>query len=77
MSMINPYEVDHLPRAGAGLFLSVGEMHNPQPSLPDPNSHYLMGRAPSYDRSERGEVDAEVYGIWVDRGRGIVVSPAG
>lgn len=33
-----------------------------------------MGTQPTFE-TERGEVDEEVYGIWVDRGRGIVVSP--
>lgn len=34
-----------------------------------------MGPPPSYERTERGEVTSKVYGIWVDRGRGVVVSP--
>ena len=33
-----------------------------------------MGHLPTYEVSERGQVDSEVYGIWVDMGRGIVVS---
>jgi hypothetical protein len=33
-----------------------------------------MGTQPTFE-TERGEVDEEVYGIWVDRGRGVVVSP--
>lgn len=33
-----------------------------------------MGPPPDYTNSERGEVESEVYGIWVDMGRGIVVS---
>lgn len=75
-SLINPREVDRLPRSGSGLFLSLPdtEDHNPQPSLSGPESNYLMGHLPTYEVSERGQVESEVYGIWVDMGRGIVVS---
>lgn len=75
-SLINSREVDRLPRSGSGLFLSLPDSdgHNPQPSLPGPKADYLMGHLPTYEVSERGQVDSEVYGIWVDMGRGIVVS---
>lgn len=76
VSLINPREVDHLPRSGAGLFLSIPHAHNPQPSLTDPNANYLNGPPPSFEKTRRGEVNSKVYGIWVDRGRGIVVSLA-
>jgi hypothetical protein len=42
--------------------------------LPGDASNYLLGTQPTFV-TERGEVDEEVYGIWVDRGRGVVVSP--
>jgi hypothetical protein len=73
-SLINRREVDSLPRSGAGLALSISDPHNPQPKLSDPISEYLYGTQPTYETSKRGEVKEQVYGIWVDRGRGIVVS---
>jgi hypothetical protein len=73
-SLITPREVDHLPRSGLGLALSISDPHNPQPYLPGDISNYLLGTNPTYE-TKRGEVEEDVYGIWVDRGRGIVVSP--
>lgn len=35
-----------------------------------------MGTQPTF-MTERGEVDEEIYGIWVDRGRGVVVRTFG
>jgi hypothetical protein len=69
----------HLPAAGTDLFLSVTEPHNPQPDLYDEESHYLYGPSGQQggmkrDASGRGVVDEDIYGFWVDRGRGVVVS---
>jgi len=74
MSLLNAREVDHLPRSGHKLVLSIPDPHDPQPDLPGNASDYLLGTQPTF-ATERGEVDEKVYGIWVDRGRGIVVGP--
>jgi hypothetical protein len=66
--------VDHLPRSGQRLTLSIPDQHDPQPDLPGNVSDYLLGTRPTF-ATERGEVDEKAYGIWVDRGRGIVVRP--
>ena len=75
-SMFNAQDLGHLPRAGQRLTLSIPDPHNPQPTLPGNESDYLMGTQPTFN-TERGEVDEEIYGIWVDRGRGIVVCTPG
>lgn len=72
-SLITPYKVDHLPQAGFRLALSISDPHNPQPYLQGDASDYLLGTQPTFN-SKRGEVEENVYGIWVERGRGIVVS---
>jgi hypothetical protein len=40
-------------------------------------SDFLRGTPPTFESSRRGQVEEDVYGIWVDRGRGIVVSSLG
>lgn len=74
MSLLNAREVDHLPRSGHKLVLSIPDPHDPQPDLPGNASDYLLGTQPTF-ATERGEVDEKVYAIWVDKGRGIVVGP--
>jgi hypothetical protein len=71
-SLITPQKVDHLPQSGSRLALSISDPHNPQPYLQGNVSNYLLGTQPTFE-SKRGEVEENVYGIWVDRGRGIVV----
>jgi hypothetical protein len=73
-SLFTAQGLGHLPKSGKRLTLSIPDPHDPQPTLPGNNSDYLMGTQPTFE-TERGEVDEEVYGIWVDRGRGVVVSP--
>jgi hypothetical protein len=72
-SLFNARELDRLPKSGQRLALSIPDPHDPQPELKGNESDYLLGTQPTHV-TERGEVDEEVYGIWVDRGRGIVVS---
>ena len=71
-SLFTAQGLGHLPKSGKRLTLSIPDPHDPQPTLPGNNSDYLMGTQPTFV-TERGEVDEEVYGIWVDRGRGVVV----
>ena len=73
-SLFNAQDLGHLPKSGQRLALSLPDPHNPQPTLPGNDSNYLLGTQPTF-KTARGEVDEAVYGIWVDRGRGIVVSP--
>jgi len=72
-SLFNAQDLGHLPKSGQRLALSLPDPHNPQPYLSGNDSNYLLGTQPTF-KTERGEVDEAVYGIWVDRGRGIVVS---
>ena len=73
-SLFNARELGHLPRSGQRIALSIPDPHDPQPNLPANNkSSYLFGTQPTYV-TKRGEMDEEVYGIWVDKGKGIVVS---
>jgi hypothetical protein len=71
-SLFTAQDLGHLPKSGQRLALSLPDPHDPQPTLPGNASNYLMGTQPTFV-TERGEVDEEVYGIWVDRGRGVVV----
>jgi hypothetical protein len=71
---LNASTLDQFPPS----YLSLEGPHNPQPWL-DPRSRFLYGPAgqPSgMNRGEdgRGRVEEDIYGFWVDRGRGIVVS---
>ena len=77
-SVLTPSSLDRLPRRGADLFLSVHENHNPQPFL-DHAASYLFGPAGQDGGMEhgtdgRGKVREDIYGFWVDLGRGVVVS---
>lgn len=72
-SLFNAQDLGHLPKSGQRLALSLPDPHNPQPTLPGNDSNYLLGTQPTF-KTARGEVDEAVYGIWVDRGRGTVVS---
>lgn len=63
---------------GLGQSLSLDEPHNGQP-LVGPDSEFLYGPAGLDGAMEigpdgRGRVHDEVYGFWVDMGRGVVVS---
>ncbi|OXL07984.1 hypothetical protein C348_03851 [Cryptococcus neoformans Gb118] len=78
-TILTPYHLDTLPLAGAHLFLSINEPHNPQPSLLEKESHYLYGPAGQEEElekrkknNERGTIEEPVYGFWVDRNRGVV-----
>jgi hypothetical protein len=71
-SLFTAQGLGHLPKSGKRLTLSIPDPHDPQPTLLGNASNYLMGTQPTF-ATERGEVDEEVYGIWVDRGRGVVV----
>jgi hypothetical protein len=75
-SLFTAQGLGHLPKSGKRLTLSIPDPHDPQPTLLGNNSNYLMGTQPTFE-TERGEVDEEVYGIWVDRGRAVVVRISG
>ncbi|EAL20509.1 hypothetical protein CNBE4290 [Cryptococcus deneoformans B-3501A] len=78
-TILTPCHLDTLPLAGAYLFLSINEPHNPQPSLLEKESHYLYGPAGQEEElekrkknNERGRIEEPVYGFWVDQNRGVV-----
>lgn len=68
----------HLPLKGKHQMLSVNEKCNPQPELEDEDSYFLYGPAGQPGAMEyvdgQGRVHDDVYGFWVDQGRGVVVS---
>ncbi|ORX38556.1 hypothetical protein BD324DRAFT_621352 [Kockovaella imperatae] len=68
--------LDSLPRRGQDYFLSIPEPHNPQPFI-EPSAEYLLGPAGQDGGMEdggdgRGRVKEDIYGFWVDQGRGVV-----
>ncbi|WRT68327.1 uncharacterized protein IL334_005303 [Kwoniella shivajii] len=75
-SYLTRTQLDKLPSAGSGSFLSISERHNPQPLL-DEDAEYLFGPAGQEDAMKfgsdgRGRVEEEVYGFAVDQGKGVV-----
>ncbi|WVO22957.1 uncharacterized protein IAS62_004301 [Cryptococcus decagattii] len=78
-TILTPSHLDTLPLAGAFLFLSIDEPHNPQPFLVEKESQYLYGPAGQVAEVEkrkklkgRGSIEEPVYGFWVDQNRGVV-----
>lgn len=76
---MTPEGLDQLPRRGKKQLLSVDVPFNAQPLFPDPESSFMYGPAGQEGGMEpgpdgRGRVHDEVYGFWVDQGRGVVVS---
>lgn len=66
------------PKHGKKQLISVNESCNPQPLLDDEESYYLYGPGgqPGVQlemRDGRGVVHDDVYGFWVNQGRGVVV----
>lgn len=77
--MFTASRLNTLPRKGKHQHLSVTPPHNPQPLVDGPESYFLYGPSGMPDGMEyghdgRGRVHDEVYGFWVDNGRGVVVS---
>ncbi|BEI85667.1 hypothetical protein CcaverHIS002_0510680 [Cutaneotrichosporon cavernicola] len=69
--------LNKLPHKGRHQYLSVTQPHNPQPLVDGPESHFLYGPAGmpggmEFGDDGRGRVHDEVYGFWVDNGRGVV-----
>ncbi|GMK59779.1 hypothetical protein CspeluHIS016_0803850 [Cutaneotrichosporon spelunceum] len=76
-SLFTASRLNELPRKGKNQHLSVTPPHNPQPLVDGPESYFLYGPAGMPDGMEygddgRGRVHDEVYGFWVDNGRGVV-----
>jgi len=70
--------LNELPNLGLHQFLSLEEPHNGQPEV-EAGGEFLYGPAGQDGAMEmgpdgRGRVYDEVYGFWVDQGRGVVVS---
>ncbi len=77
--MFTSSRLDRLPHKGRNQHLSVTPPHNPQPLVDGPESYFLYGPAGmpggmEYGDDGRGRVHDDVYGFWVDNGRGVVVS---
>ncbi|KAL1405942.1 Vacuolar protein sorting-associated protein 62 [Vanrija albida] len=71
--------LDQLPNRGKKQLLSVDVPFNAQPLFPDDESSFMYGPAGQDGGMEpgpdgRGRVHDEVYGFWVDQGRGVVAA---
>ncbi|RSH81992.1 Vacuolar protein sorting-associated protein 62 [Apiotrichum porosum] len=75
--LFTPSGLAHLPQNGTRQLLSLDEEHNAQPHVPSKDSAFLYGPAGQeggmkLGEDGRGRVEEEVYGFWVDQGRGVV-----
>lgn len=77
--MFSKDKLGELEFSGVNQSLSVDEDHNGQPLMPNKAAEFLYGPSGQDGALEigpdgRGRVHDEVYGFWVDQGRGVVVS---
>lgn len=77
--VLSPERLDELPKQGNKQLLAVDVPANAQPNFPGKESGFMWGPAGQDGAMEigpdgRGRVYDEVYGFWVDMGRGVVVS---